>query len=148
MSAYFNGIHTHEAGDSVAYESSWAEEHEHFAAKIENVSLHDFVLEFNLLKTQKLAPRAKQSNDIFVINTISRIRSPRNGKLYPEYCQLQLILHHPWSGTPSWTADASAVHLWESFGGNIGLLDAAIVDARQEIAEENRLSADRACDEL
>jgi len=131
-------------------ESSWAEEHEHYAANVENVSLHDFVLDFNLLKTQKLAPRAKQGNDIFVINAFPRIRSPRDGKLYPEYCQLQLILHHPWSGTPSWTADASAVHLWESFGGNIGLLDAAIVAAaaRQEIAEENRLSADSACDEL
>jgi hypothetical protein len=39
-------------------ESSWTEEHEHFAAKVENVSLHDCVLEFNPLKTQKLAPLA------------------------------------------------------------------------------------------
>ena len=131
-------------------ESSWAEAYQQCAQEVENVSLHDFVLEFNYLKTQKLARRAKQSNEIYVINAIPRIRSPRDGKLYPEYCQLQLILHHPWTGNPPWLADSSAVQLWESFGGNIGLLDAAIVAAaaRQEVAAENVLSADSACDEL
>lgn len=131
-------------------ESAWAEAYKHCAQQVENVSLHDFVLEFNNLKTQKLAPRARQGNDIYVINALPRIRAPRDGNLYPEYCRLQLILHHPWTDDPPWLADSKAVELWEHFGGNIGLLDAAIVAAvaRQDIAAETVLSVDSAYDEL
>ena len=41
-------------------ESSWAKAYQQCAQEVEDVGLHDFVLEFNYLKTQKLARRAKQ----------------------------------------------------------------------------------------
>ena len=131
-------------------ESIWGDAHKDWAEKVADHSLQDFVIQFNYAKTQKLAPRAKSGNDIYVVNAIPRIRSPRDGKLYPEYCQLQLVLHHPWTGHQPWLADSDAVRIWEAFGGSIGLLDAAIVDAiaRQDPAAENVLSADSACDEL
>jgi len=129
--------------------SHWGEAHQHFAASTANCSLHDFVLQFNYTKRGKLAPRA-QSTDMLIINAFPRIRSPRGGKLYPEYCKLQLTLHHPWTHFAPWSADAAAVQLWETVGGRKGKLDAAIVAAAalQDPIEDHHLSQDSSCDEL
>ena len=130
--------------------SQWGEVHQHFAATTADFSLHDFVLQFNYTKKGKLAPRAHQGHDVLIVSAFPRIRSPRGGKLYPEYCKLQLILHHPWAITPSWSADAAAVQLWESFGGKKGILDAAIAAAAalQDPDEDHHLSLDSSCDEF
>jgi ATP-dependent DNA helicase PIF1 len=131
----------------------WNEAHQHFAVSSVNTSLHDFVLNFNYSKTGKLAPRAnvtKTTSDVIIVNAFPRIRASPGGKLYPEYCRLQLVLHHPWISTPSFVADDAAVALWESVGGQRGRLDAAIIDAvdREESQPVMQLSADSGCDEV
>jgi hypothetical protein len=132
-------------------ECFWAEGHQDWALNVEEHSLNDFVLQFNVNKQGKLVPRAPQNQDIFIVNAMPRIRAPRGGKLYPEYCKLQLTMHQPWVVTPPWSADEEAVSLWESVSGKHGLLDAAIVRAAAELedpSEDVVLSVDSNCDEL
>jgi hypothetical protein len=132
-------------------ECLWAEGHQEWALKVEDFSLNDFVLQFNVNKQGKLVPRAQQNQEIFIVNAVPRIRALQGGKLYPEYCKLQLTLYHPWVVTPPWSADEEAVTLWESVSGKQGLLDAAIVRATAALEDPSEavvMSVDSMCDEL
>jgi hypothetical protein len=51
-------------------ESIWGDAHKDWAEKVADHGLQDFVIQFNYVKTQKMAPRAKPGNDIYVVYAI------------------------------------------------------------------------------